>query len=154
MVVSGIDSAFTWGNLPIKKISVCDGNLGNVYNQTKGTLYTNDMYMYIYMYMYTYIFWNLSVYTLSYLSPVQRWLRELFRLQNKLDQDPVSLLTHEILHHLGCNKNQLKVQMCSDILWILGASTDIFGPFRCKRSSLKLWLVVLHRGLYYPVTWD
>ena len=47
MVASGVDSAFTWGNLPIKKISVCDGNLGNVYNQTKGTLYTNDMYIYI-----------------------------------------------------------------------------------------------------------
>ena len=51
-------------------------------------------------------------------------------------------------------ENELKAQMCGDILWSLGASTDIFGPFWCKRSSLKLWLVVLHRGLYYPVTWD
>ena len=51
-------------------------------------------------------------------------------------------------------ENELKAQMCGDILWSLGASTDIFGPFWCKRSSLKLWLVVLHRGLYYPGTWD
>lgn len=66
------------------------------------------------MYMYTYIFWNISVYTLSYLSPVQRWLRELFRQQNKLDQDPVSLLMHEILHHLGCNKKRIE---SSDVWW-------------------------------------